>query len=329
PPRRSAPLPYDDRAPVNTETTSSPDDPNPSASALQRLRDIAEQLNPTARRIADVILEDPLRAGGDSITQIAARSKASAATVSRLATRLGYSGFPAFRSAIALDNGRTTQSGWERDIGSAISPSDSPDDVLDILAGTAARSLRDAADAIDVRPFRRAATTVARAEHVHLHAEWGDAIALRELQMRLLRIGIAAWFHEAGGNTLRAVANTLTDRDAVIVLGRSGTDAATVDFLRRAKTAGACTIALHGDPDSPFAEASDIALYTGIRNGSVWTQYYAGRASDILATSLLWVLVAQIRSSDPSMRFIDDGTFAAPDDPQVPRTPTAPAPPRG
>ena len=83
---------------------------------------------------------------------MAARSGAAAATVSRLGTRLGYSGFPAFRSAIALDNGRTTQSGWERDIGSAISPADSPDDVLDILAGTAARSLRDAADAIDVRP---------------------------------------------------------------------------------------------------------------------------------------------------------------------------------
>lgn len=314
---------------MNTDTTSSTDESTPSASPLQRLRDIADQLNPTARRIADVILEDPLRAGSSSITQVAARSGASAATVSRLATRLGYPGFPAFRSAIALDNGRTTQSGWERDIGSAISPSDDPGTVLDILAGTAARSLRDAADAIDVRAYEQAASVVAHAEHVHLHGEWGDAIALRELQMRLLRIGIAAWFHEASGNTLRAVANTLTDRDAVIVLGRSGTDPAALDFLRRAQSAGTRTIALHGDPESPFAEAVDIPLFTGIRNGAVWTQYYAGRASDILATSLLWVLVAQNRSADPSMRFIDDGTFAGPEDPPSRRTPTDTAPPRG
>ncbi|WP_152354270.1 MurR/RpiR family transcriptional regulator [Brachybacterium subflavum] len=293
-------------------------------SALQRLRDLAPRLNPTAQRVAEVILADPLRAQSASITDLAAASEASAATVSRLASKLGYPGFPAFRSAIALENGRATQSGWERDIGSAITPSDSPETVLDTLAGTAARSLREAADTIDVRAFERAARTIARADHVHLHGEWGDAIALRELQMRLLRIGIAAWFHEAGGHTLRAVANTLTERDAVIVLGRSGTDAATLDFLRRARTAGADTIALHGDPDSPLAEAADLPLYSGIRNGTVWTQYYAGRASDILATSLLWLLVAQHRSVDPTKRYVDDGTFAGPVAPADPKEPDAP-----
>lgn len=288
------------------------------SSALQKVREIAPQLNPTMRRVAEAILADPLRAGTTSITALAAAAGASPAAVSRLANRLGYAGFPALRSAVALDNGRRAQSGWERDIGAAINPDDSPADVLDILAGTAARSLREAAGVIDVDQMEHAANAVARAERIYLYGEWGDSIAVRELHMRLLRTGVAAWFLEAGPNTLRAVCNTLTDRDVVLALGRSGRDEVGVHFLRRARSFGAITVALHGDGSSPLAAAADIPLYTGISNGSVWTQYYAGRASDVLATSFLWLLVAQIRSADPAMRYVDDDTSVEPSEPPHP-----------
>lgn len=285
-------------------------DPNrASRPTLQTLRDAAPTLNPTMARVAEVILADPLAAGSSSITALAQRAEAAPASVSRLAARLGYAGFPALRSAIALENGRNAQSGWERDIGSAITPDDSPADVLDILAGTAARALRDAVAGIDVDAVERAGTVIARAERVHLYGEWGDSVALRELHMRLQRIGVAAWFLEGGPATLHAIRNTMTDKDAVVVLNRSGTDDVTVRLLRDAHAMGAATAAIHGAPGSPVAQGADISIFTGIRNGDVWTHYYSGRASDTLVTSLLWVLVAQQRSADDSMRFIDDGTL--------------------
>ena len=292
--------------------------PPPGASALQQLRESLPELNPTMRAVAETLLADPLRAGTLSITQVARDAGASAASVSRLAARLGYDGFPALRSAIALDNGRTRQSGWERDIGNAIAPDDPARRVLDTLAGTAARSLRDAVDVLDVGLFEEAAARIAAAERVHLYGDWGDSVALRELQMRLLRIGVAAWFHDAGPTTLRLVASTLTARDAVVVLGRSGRDAQALELLRDAAAAGATTIALHGDEDSALAAEAQLALYTGVRNGTVWTQYYAGRVSDVLATSFLWVLVAQARSADPAGRTVDGGIFetAADDTPR-------------
>lgn len=288
--------------------------PPPDVSALQLLRESLPELNPTMRAVAEELLADPLRAGGTSITRIATSAGASPAAVSRLAKRLGFSGFPALRSAIALDNGRTRQSGWEQDIGTAISPEDPSRRVLDTLAGTAARSLREAVDVLDVDRFEQAAARIAAADKVHLYGDWGDSIALRELQMRLLRIGVSAWFHEAGHTTLRLVATTLTARDAVVVLGRSGRDEQAAGFLRDAAAAGAATIALHGDAASPIASQAELALYTGVRNGSVWTQYYAGRVSDVLATSFLWLLVAQRRSADPATH--DAGIFEdLPEDP--------------
>ncbi|GAA1488757.1 MurR/RpiR family transcriptional regulator [Brachybacterium sacelli] len=299
---------------MSTSPTASP------ASALQRIREAIPQLNPTARRIAEAILADPLGAGDASITALAATAETSPAAVSRFSRRVGYTGFPALRSAIALDNGRAAQSGWERDIGTAITPSDAPRDVLDILAGTAARALRDAAAVVDLRQIERAAEAITRAERVHLHGEWGDSVAVRELYLRLLRIGVAVWCHETGPRTLDLVAGTFTERDAVLVLNRSGDDDTALHLVQAAQRAGSTTIAVHGVPGSVLEESVDVPVYTGIRNGTVWTQHFAGRASDTLVTSMLWLLVAQRRSADPTLRFVDDGTLgdlgddAAPDD---------------
>ncbi|MGO2821953.1 MAG: MurR/RpiR family transcriptional regulator [Brachybacterium tyrofermentans] len=292
-------------------------DPAASPSALRRLREELPQLNPGNRRIAEAILADPLAAGDSSITALATAAETFPGAISRFARKLGYAGFPALRAAIALDNGRAAQSGWERDIGTAITPADSSGDVLDILAGTAARALRDAAAVIDQAQVERAADAITAAERVHLHGEWGDSIAVRELYLRLQRIGVAVWCHESGPRTLDLVSRTFTERDVVLVLNRSGKDTTALELLRSAERAGATTLAVHGVPGSALEQAADIPLYTGIRNGTVWTQHFAGRASDTLLTSMLWLLVAQRRSADPTMRFVDDGTLQ-------PHTPAAP-----
>ncbi|WP_193107035.1 MurR/RpiR family transcriptional regulator [Brachybacterium sp. FME24] len=288
-------------------TPETPETPAASRPVLQTLRDALADLTPTLQRVAEEILEDPLAAGSTSITALAGRAGTNAATVSRLAPRLGYSGFPELRSAIALENGRNAQSGWERDIGGAISLEDPAADVLDILAGTAARALRDAVSGIDVVRVEQAARVIAGAERVHLYGEWGDSVALRELHLRLQRIGVAAWFLDSGPVTLHAVCNTLTEQDVVVVLNRSGEDDVTARLLREASARGATTVAVHGMPGSPVDHGAEISVYSGIRNGEVWTHYYSGRASDTLVTSLLWVLVAQYRSADNSMRYFDDG----------------------
>ena len=91
-----------------------------------------------------------------------------------------------------------------------------------------------------------------------------------------------------------------------------------LELLRSAERAGATTIAVHGVPGSALEQAAEIPLYTGIRNGTVWTQHFAGRASDTLLTSMLWLLVAQRRSADPTMRFVDDGSSGSRTHPPLP-----------
>ncbi|TQM15223.1 MurR/RpiR family transcriptional regulator [Pseudonocardia kunmingensis] len=262
------------------------------ASPLQQIRDVQASLSGATRRVADTILGSPAEAGRSSITVLAARAEASPATVTRLAVLLGYSGYPALRAAIATDYGRGVQGGWERDIGSVITPGDSPEQVLTVLATAQSRALRNAMGSIDLAAAAQVADRMAVASRIHVFGEWGDAVPAHELVIRLLRIGRPVWFHE--GRQSSQVATSLLHRgDVALAVDRSGNDPVALAFVTDAAARGAFTTVITGMPDSPIAAAADVVLFTGTRETSTWTDYFAGRSSDTLVASLLWVLVAQ------------------------------------
>ncbi len=282
-----------------------PSDAGAPQSPLRHIANVLPSLNATMSRVAEAVLADPAASGMESITALAERAGTSPTTVTRFAVQMGYSGYPALRGSIALDNGRSVQSGWEHDIGTEIRPDHSPDEVLGILAGTQARALRDSVSFLDIDGLERAAAGIAEAGRVHLFAEWGDVPAMRELHMRLLRIGVPAWFHESPQEAGLAVSTLLREGDVLVLGNRSGGSDAAVTLAQTVRETAGTTIAIHGEPESRLARAVHIPLYTGIRNGSVWTQYFAGRASDTLVASLLWVLVAQRRTRDAAISFLD------------------------
>ncbi|TWF78524.1 RpiR family transcriptional regulator [Pseudonocardia hierapolitana] len=262
------------------------------ASPLQQIRDALGSLSGATRRVAETILGSPAEAGRSSITVLAARAEASAATVTRLAALLGYSGYPALRAAIATEYGRGVQGGWDRDLGSVIQPADPPEQVLTVLATAQSRALRNAMGSIDLAVAARVADRIAAAPRIHVFGEWGDAIPARELTIRLLRIGRPVWFFE--GQRESHVGTSLLHRgDVALAVDRSGDDAVARAFLTDAGERGAFTALITGMPDSPTAAEADAVLFTGTRETSTWTDYFAGRSSDTLVASLLWVLVAQ------------------------------------
>ncbi|ACQ78582.1 transcriptional regulator, RpiR family [Beutenbergia cavernae DSM 12333] len=262
------------------------------ASPLQALRDALPSLTGALARAAAHIVDAPAEASRGSITRLATASGVSPATLTRLAGLLGYDGFPAMRAAIATEHGREVQGGWQRDIGTAIAPDDPADQVLGVLVAHSSRAARNAMGALDLAGATRAADWIAAAERIHLYGEWGDSVSLHELYLRLLRIGRPVWFHE-GKQATRVAASLLRPGDVAIALSRAGHDAVGEAFCALAQENGAHTVVITGDPEGPLADVADLVLFTGTREGTAWTDYFAGRASDTLTAALLWVLVAQ------------------------------------
>jgi len=240
-------------------------------------------------RVAKIILDDPYEAGRNSITWLADKAETQPATVTRLSTALGYSGFPALRAAVANENGREVQAGWESDIGSEISPTDSPEEVLNVLAGHQFRAIRSAMTNIDLNRVVSAADSIVAANRVQIFGEWGDKPPADELYMRLMRI--------EGAYSARVGASLLAPGDVAVVVSRSGENDIASKFMVEAAGHGATTILLTGEQDSPLARECDMVLFTGTGAGHTWTEYFAGRASDDFLGGLLWMFVAQRLSS--------------------------------
>jgi DNA-binding MurR/RpiR family transcriptional regulator len=259
---------------------------------LQQVKRALPELHGAMQRVAEHILANPDEVARGSITKLAAAAQTSAATVTRLSTHLGYAGYPALRAALAMEVGRGLEAGWASDIGMAIGPADPPEQVLNVLASTQANALRNALSAIDLTAATRVADAIAGARRTHVYGEWGDAIPARELYIRLLRIGIPVWFFD-GPNSSQIGAGLLGDGDVALTVSRSGTDPTTLAFVERSQAEGALTVAITGVVDSPIGRVADVVLDTGTPNGPAWTEFFAGRASDVLTAGLLFVLVAQ------------------------------------
>jgi DNA-binding MurR/RpiR family transcriptional regulator len=273
---------------MDTTSSSRADSPSP----LQVVKRAVPDLNGSMQRVAEQILANPDEAARGSITKLAAAARTSAATVTRLSTHLGFAGYPALRAALAMEVGRGQESGWTSDIGLAIGPADSPEQVLNVLAGTQVNALRNAMASIDLDAATGVADAIAGARRTHIYGEWGDAIPARELYIRLLRIGIPVWFFD-GPQSAQIAAGLLGEGDVALVVTRAGNDPATLEFVRRSKEEGALTVAITGVVDSPIGAVAEVCFDTGTPAGGTWTEFFAGRASDTLTAGLLFVLVAQ------------------------------------
>ena len=79
-----------------------------------------------------------------------------------------------------------------------------------------------------------------------------------------------------------------------LTVTRSGTTRRSLEFIERAPGEGALTVAITGMRRLADRRGwREVVFDTGTPNGATWTEFFAGRASDVLTAGLLFVLVAQ------------------------------------
>ncbi|MGW4523372.1 MurR/RpiR family transcriptional regulator [Amycolatopsis sp. NPDC004378] len=75
----------------------------PSDTVAEQIRRRLGELSPAETKVARVLLANYPAAGFETLAVLAKRAKVSAPTVLRLATRLGYPGFPGFQAALRAE----------------------------------------------------------------------------------------------------------------------------------------------------------------------------------------------------------------------------------
>ncbi|WP_155059312.1 MurR/RpiR family transcriptional regulator [Streptomyces blattellae] len=258
-----------------------------------RLRQALPGLRPAERRIADLTLASPAEAAEMTITTLAERCATSPASVTRLYRTLGFTGYPAFRIALARaaagEQGRRLSFGVED---ADIAPDDDVRDVARKLAYHEARAIEETAEALDVVELDRVVDAIVQAPVVDIYGSGSSSLAGQDLMQKLHRIGYQAncWIDSHLGITSAAV---LRPGSVAIGFSHSGRTSETLSCLRTAAAAGAHTVAVTNFPDAPLAKSADSVLTTTSRETRFRPGAMASRMAQLTVVDILFLRVAQ------------------------------------
>jgi len=215
-----------------------------------RIAAVRNSLQPSERRVADLIVDEPDAVIELTAQQIADRVGVGRSTVVRACQTFGYRGYPQLRVALAAERGSRTvapsaQDGALGGIRSAI------DRIAD--------DLRAVTSLIEADAVSEAVDAVVGARRLLVVASGLSAPVATDLAMRLTAVGRPA---ETLGDPIgqQIAARHLAAADVCIVISGSGANEASLRAASAARAAGARVIALTSFSASPLTERADLSL---------------------------------------------------------------------
>lgn len=224
---------------------------------LTLMRGAYPNLTEAERRVADYVLASPDKVLLSSISEVAREGGVGASTLTRLAVKLGYLGYPEMRTALAVELLNRDNAGLQ--------PLDENDDAAQVtekVLRLGIQNLHDTIGLLDPNAVERAAKAIVQARRLHLYAVGPTTAAMVHLaQERLLRAGVGGSMF-INSFQLATASELLGPGDTAIGFSHTGEGKETVVALRAARMLGATTICLTNVPHSSITQVAEIPLLT-------------------------------------------------------------------
>lgn len=231
-------------------------EPDNANGPLVRLRQLREDLPPTAKRIAVYFegnAKDVIRM---SITEVAEQTGSSEGSIVSLCRRIGASGFQELKILLARDLVEPVQF-----IHEDLHEGDSFAQVSDRIFAAHANSLADTRKVLSLTALDTAVGMLRAAAKIEVYGIGSSGPIAVDLAYRLLQLGLRA--SVTIDSHIQAVNAAMTGPDVtVITVSHSGATVETVLATRLAKEAGAKTIGITKIGKSPLQHHCDVVLHT-------------------------------------------------------------------
>lgn len=223
--------------------------------AANRIGDVGASLTKAERRVAEVVLQNPQLVAFGTVADLASKAGSGAATVVRLATKLGFDGFTALQASVQHDLARQLRPAAvrirEQAAGGAVGTHLRLE--LENVRATLEEAQQDVVDAV----VRTLSDVRAPLHVISGNASRGVACQFAD-ELEALRPGVAL----LDGNEVRVgrELGLLGEGDVLIALDLRRYDRWVVDGVTRAKAAGAKVVAFSDSLLSPLTAAADHTL---------------------------------------------------------------------
>jgi RpiR family carbohydrate utilization transcriptional regulator len=258
--------------------------PAPSDTLLERITAQLPNLRRSEKKVAEVILADPVRAVSFTMAGLAEAAEVSEPTVMRFCSSIGSDGFQGFKIELA----QTLALGLPI-THSAIDSSDSSANLAEKIFDHTISSLDRARRTLDLAEVERAVDALERASDILFVGFGASGIIAQDAQQKFPLFGVPCQapedFHQ------QFIAATMSSASSVtFAISNTAHTEQTITVARAAKDAGGTVISLTGQP-GPLSEIADIALIVrSFEDTNVYTPATSRIAGlvvvDVLATSV-------------------------------------------
>lgn len=258
-----------------------------------RLQAVYETLKSAERKAADLLIEQPELVASSSISDAAHAAGCSEPTLTRLARKLGFSGFSDLKAELVTGMQQHAMPMRAEKL------SGNPEQILAEVLRSSVRSLTDTLSVIDTQAFSEAVEALRSARHI-VFLGTGEAWAISLIaQYRFT----AAGFHctascEADMQLMTATA--LRPGDVCLIFSYSGRSRPMVAAARRARNAGATVISVTNFPVSPLAKQTSVLLLSAAFDEHIEGDVTSRRLAQVAILDALFV--ATILASEESVR---------------------------
>jgi len=238
-------------------------------------------------RVLNALLDDPVGAAQLTVTDLAARTGTSEATVVRTARSLGFTGYPQLRLALAA-------SGTSEPAALLTGSLDTADlsTVVSTLAALESEAVTATAATLDVAALAAAAAAVHAARVVDCYGIGASALLAADFDHKAQRVGLLTRLRSEGHAALVS-SETLSPADVALVVSHSGRTPDVVAAAARARDRGATVVVVTSAATSPLAAHADHVLVAAGRETAYRAGAMASRASSLLVLDCLYTAVVQ------------------------------------
>ena len=255
-----------------------------------RLNALQGSFSPAETRIITMIRLDPPGVANMGVTELAKSAQTSTATVVRTSKRLGFSGYPALRLALAAES--SSPMPVDMPLAANIGENDSPKQILQKLLEFEVKGANETTQLLSAATLEQAVAFLSQARRIDIYGAGASALVAQDFCQKLRRIGVVAQTYGSTDESLVSACQ-LAAGDVALAISHSGKTAGVVEALSQAKAAGATTLAITANGRAAVARKADVVLRTSNGEMGFRAAAMASRTSQLLIIDCLYIGVAQ------------------------------------
>ena len=266
-----------------------------SKAFYSRIQEKLESLSKMERKTAECLAENQDKLIYASITELAELAGTSEATVTRVCTKLGYSGFQALKVSVA----RELVSQQEK-IHEDLKADSPPEMIIDKIFSSAIHTLTMTRKALDGKAVAGSIDALCRARRIVVIGNGNSGAIALDAQHKFLRIGLNVSAYTDDHMQMIAVVS-MTKDDVLIAISHSGSSRDVAEAMQVAKENGATVISITNNGISPVSKLADIRLYTYSQETKYRTYAISSRMAELTIIDTLYTGVS-LRLGDKAIQ---------------------------